>query len=45
MSDQLVVKSKFCCNVKFVEGMIHESWTLLFEEIKLNTGEGVIWEV
>ena len=45
MSVQLVVvKSEFCCKVKFIEGMSHERTALLPERETLNEGVGVVCE-
>ena len=41
----VVVKSKFCCNAKFVEGTSQEKARLLLEDAMFNTGAGVVCEV
>lgn len=41
----VVVKSKSCCNTKFVEGTVHESMRLPFVGVIFMEGVGVIREV
>ena len=40
-----VLKSEFCCNMKFVEGMSQERTRLLFEGARFNRGVGGEYQV
>ena len=41
----VVVKSRFCCNTKFVEGMIQERTRLLLEDARFRCGDGTDFKV
>jgi hypothetical protein len=41
----VVVKSRFCCNTRFVEGTVHEKARLPFEDARFSKGDGVVCRV
>jgi hypothetical protein len=41
----VVFKSEFCCKVNIMEGTVQERTAVEPEEVRLNTGAGVVCEV